>query len=41
MYFFDDNNRLVKKGGKIVFNVMERWDNDHAPSVIIDDYPTY
>ncbi len=41
MYFFDDNNRLVRKGGKIVINVMERWDNDHAPSVIIDDYPTY
>lgn len=39
MFYIDDNNRIHKKGGKIIFSVMERWDNEHAPSCIIEDYP--
>ena len=39
MFCFDNNHRIRKEGGKVTFNVMERWDNERIPSVIVDDYP--
>ena len=41
MFYFDDNNQLIRKGGKVIFGVMERWDNVHAPSVVVEDYPVF
>lgn len=39
LYYYDDQNQLRKKGGKLIFDVMERWNNERVPSGLITDYP--
>lgn len=38
-FFLDESDKPVKEGGKAIFNVMYRWEDEHAPRMVFQDYP--
>lgn len=39
-FFINDKGNVIKQGGKIIFDVMYRWQDEHIPYVVLSDYPT-
>lgn len=40
-FFINDKGEIIRQGGKIIFDVMYRWRDEHIPYIVLSDYPTH
>ncbi len=40
-FYINDKGEIIKQGGKIIFDVMYRWQDEHIPYIVLSDYPTH